>query len=90
MDHDTILTTYTKAELRLDYYRLAMYPIAFLLLACSCATMMFLYDRYPITSLLATGSFLLLTVWHPEHFGIRSTRDKAFLKYVPCILIVFS
>jgi uncharacterized membrane protein len=82
MDSSTVLTSYTKADLRLNYWRLSMYPTAVVLLAAACLTFAFLYDRNPAYAGLAIAFLLLLTVWHPHYYNLHSKREETFLKYV--------
>jgi|LauGreDrversion4_2_1035121.scaffolds.fasta_scaffold131547_3 hypothetical protein len=82
MDSGTVLTSYTKADLRLNYWRLSMYPTALALLFAACLCFGFLYDRNPAYAGLAVLFLLLLTVWHPHYYDLLSSRAKDFLEYV--------
>lgn len=82
MDSSTILASYTKADLRLNYWRLSMYPVGIILLACACLCFAFLYDRSPAYAGIAIIFLLLLTVWHPHYYDLFSPQSGRFLEYV--------
>lgn len=85
MDSSTVLTSYTKADLRLNYWRLSMYPVAIVLLVSACLCFTFLYDRNPAYAGLAVLFLLLLTVWHPHYYDLLSNKASVFFEYVSSI-----